>query len=69
MFSNYWHGIKYHDWKQRTNSKKGCTTSPSQCGQRGVESCTPHQVEEYSKPNAQGGPLLGYGGATTEISW
>jgi hypothetical protein len=33
-----------------------------------VESCTPHQVEEYSKPNAQGGPPLGYGGATTEIS-
>jgi len=27
-----------------------------------VESCTPHQAEEYCKPNAQGGPPLGYGG-------
>jgi hypothetical protein len=27
-----------------------------------VESCTPQQVEEYCRPNAQGGPPLGYGG-------
>ncbi len=28
----------------------------------GVESCTPQQAEEYCRPNAQGGPPLGYGG-------
>ncbi len=42
--------------------RKVCTTSPSQCGQRGVESCTPQQAEEYCRLNAQGGPPLGYGG-------
>jgi len=62
MFSNYWHGIMYHDWEHRANSKKGCITSLAQRGQRGVESCAPQQVEEYCKPDAQGGAPPRYGG-------
>jgi len=48
--------------REKIQRKVVRTTSPSQRGQRGVESCTPQHAKEYCRPNAQGGPPPGYGG-------